>query len=77
VPVILSDNCGARDELIRTGVNGFVVEPDNPKGFAFFMRLLSQDEQLWADMCRASSLFVGKADAVRFAESVERLVEAQ
>ncbi len=75
VPVILSDNCGARDELIRTAVNGFVVEPDNPEGFAFFMRLISQDEALWTQMCQASERFVDRGDAARFAESVERLVE--
>src|SRR5262249_28037189 len=30
IPILLTPNCGARDELVRTGVNGFLVEADNP-----------------------------------------------
>ena len=32
VPTIISHNCGALETLVRSGVNGFVVEPDNPTG---------------------------------------------
>jgi glycosyltransferase involved in cell wall biosynthesis len=74
LPVILSDNCGARDILVRAGVNGFVVEPDNPEGMAFFMRLLSEDESLWKRMCLAAQEFGQKGDAERFAEAIEALV---
>jgi glycosyltransferase involved in cell wall biosynthesis len=74
LPVILSDNCGSRDLLVRSGVNGFVVEADNPNGTAFFMRLLSEDEALWRNMCLASQQFVEAADSARFAEAVEALV---
>src|SRR5262249_42831205 len=44
VPVLVSQACGARDELVRTGVNGFVFEPDNPEGLAWFMSVLANDE---------------------------------
>ncbi len=74
LPVILSDNCGCRDVLVRSGVNGFVIEPDNPVGMASFMQLLSEDESLWRKMCIASQQFVEKADSARFAESVEALI---
>jgi glycosyltransferase involved in cell wall biosynthesis len=74
LPVILSDNCGARDLLVRSGVNGFVIEPDNPTGMAFFMRLLSEDENLWRRMCTAAQQFAEHADDQRFAEAVEALV---
>lgn len=74
VPVIVSDKCGARDFLVRTGVNGFVVEPDNPIGMAMFMQMLADDEVLWTSMCRAACTFSEKADAQRFAESVISLV---
>lgn len=76
VPVIVSDRCGARDLLVRTGVNGFVVEPDNPAGMALFMEMLSEDERLWTSMCLAATEFSEKGDAQRFAESVISLVEA-
>jgi glycosyltransferase involved in cell wall biosynthesis len=74
LPVILSDNCGSRDVLVRSGVNGFIVESDNPVGTAFFMRLLSEDEELWRKMCVASQEFVERADTARFADAVESLI---
>ena len=73
LPILLSENCGSRDVLVRSGVNGFVIEPDNPAGMAFFMKLLSEDEGLWRKMCRASQQFVDRADTDRFAEAVEAL----
>lgn len=36
VPVIYSPNCGAGDDILRSGINGFLVEPDNLDGIAFF-----------------------------------------
>ena len=76
LPVILSDNCGSRDLLVRSGVNGFVVEADNPAGMAFFMKLLSVDEDLWRRMCLASQQSAEKADTSRFAEAVEALISS-
>jgi glycosyltransferase involved in cell wall biosynthesis len=75
LPVIVSDNCGGRDVLVRSGVNGFVIEPDNPAGLAFFMRLISEDEALWQKMCQNSQSFVERADSARFAEAVEALIK--
>jgi glycosyltransferase involved in cell wall biosynthesis len=74
LPIIISTNCGARDELVRSGVNGFIIEPDNPDGMAFFMHLLSEDENLWERMCIASQSFAKFADSERFAEAVETLI---
>jgi glycosyltransferase involved in cell wall biosynthesis len=70
VPVILSENCGARDLLIRSGVNGFVIEPDNAAGLAFFMQLLSDDEDLWRRMCLAAATCVRHGDVKGFAMAV-------
>jgi hypothetical protein len=44
--------------LIRSGVNGFVIEPDNAAGLAFFMQLLSDDEDLWRRMGLAATTYV-------------------
>ena len=77
LPVILSDNCGGRDLLVRSGVNGFIIEPDNPAGLAFFMKLLSDDEALWRRMCADSQMFVERADSTRFAEAVESLIHSR
>ena len=74
VPTILSDNCGARDCLVRSGVNGFVIEPDNPAGLAFFMGLLDTDQALWERFCLAARDSAHYNDAPRFAEAVRQIV---
>lgn len=75
LPVILSNNCGARDLLVQSGVNGFVIEPDNPEGLAFFMQLLAEDEGLWRRMCDATHMNATKGDVGAFVEGVKALVE--
>jgi L-malate glycosyltransferase len=73
----VSDNCGARDMLVRNGVNGFVVEPDNPAGLAYFMGLLDRDEALWRRMALASESFAALGDAAHFARAVAALTGAR
>ena len=65
LPVIVSDNVGARDNLVRSGVNGFVVEPSNAAGFAFFMKLLSTDEKLWRRMSERAPIRCGTVSKCR------------
>jgi L-malate glycosyltransferase len=74
LPVLVSEACGARDELVRTGINGFVFEPDNSEGLAWFMSILGRDEDLWMKMVNATKLFVAHCDVAGFADGVERLV---
>jgi glycosyltransferase involved in cell wall biosynthesis len=74
VPVLLSENCGARDVLVRSGVNGFIVEPDNPDGLAHYMTLLDRDAEEWRRLSRNCAEFAPLADAARFAEAVERVL---
>lgn len=76
VPVLLSDNCGARDVLVRTGVNGYVFEPDSPAGLAHFMTLLDRDPAEWARLARKCRLFETAADTATFAGTVERAIES-
>lgn len=70
LPVLLSDVCGARDNLVRTGVNGFVFEPDNPEGLAWFMKLIDNDQILWERMSEAALQYANKGDALNFAKGV-------
>jgi glycosyltransferase involved in cell wall biosynthesis len=74
LPVLVSEACGARDELVRTGVNGFVFEPDNPEGLAWFMSILARDQNLWLQMASATKRFVSLCDVEGFADGVERLI---
>ena len=73
LPVIVSTACGARDELVRAGVNGFIVEPRNAAGMAFFMQQLSRDEALWRRFRSATEPFAEAAGVTRFVSSVGRL----
>lgn len=77
IPVLCSENVGARDTLVRTGVNGFVFEPGNSDGLAALMRLLADDEAMWRRMSLACSRFAPLADAPAFARGVGRLIGAE
>ncbi|MEJ2411163.1 MAG: glycosyltransferase family 4 protein [Novosphingobium sp.] len=73
LPVILGENCGARDGRVRSGVEGFVVEPDNPEGMAWMMELLARDKAQWQAMAVAALAQSSGGDARLFAESVCKL----
>jgi L-malate glycosyltransferase len=74
IPVLCSDNVGARDSLVRTGVNGFVFEPGNAGGLGTLMGLLSDDVSRWADMALACRAFAPLADVRHFATGVAGLI---
>jgi glycosyltransferase involved in cell wall biosynthesis len=73
VPVIVSQNCGACDEIVRTGVNGFLVEPNNVAGYAFYMQLLHENEAVWKALSSASAHYADLGDVERFACSAIKL----
>ena len=73
LPVIVSDNVGARYKHVRTGVNGFVVEPSNAEGIAQYMAMLSDDESLWRRMSEAALQTAPSGDVANFVGAVERL----
>ena len=75
VPVLLSENCGARDALVRSGVNGYVFEPDNVEGLAHFMVRLAGDEAEWRRLAGNTALFRAAADTTAFVAGVEALLE--
>lgn len=74
LPILLSDVCGARDNLVRTAVNGFTYEPDNPFGLAWFMTLISKDEKLWVRMCEQAKIYAEKGDVKAFSNGVDYLL---
>jgi len=76
VPVLLSDNCGSRDLLVRSGVNGFVVEPDNVAGLSHFMSLLDRDEAEWRRLSLGAARFTEAADTDNFTTAVERALDS-
>ncbi|MGO8917548.1 MAG: glycosyltransferase family 4 protein [Stellaceae bacterium] len=74
VPVLVSENCGARDLLVRNGVNGYVIEPDNAEGLAGFMGELAGDEAGWRRLAENTQLFRPLADTAAFVVGVEKLL---
>lgn len=77
VPCLTSDNCGARETLIRSAVNGFSFEPDNPAGLARYMQWLDEDEGLWRELAKGCAATVGLCDMDAFVEGVRRLLGTQ
>ena len=73
VPILCSDNVGARDSLVRVGVNGFVFEPDNDEGLGQLMRMLSEDEALWRRLCDGSHRLAPAGDVAEFVAGVSGL----
>ncbi len=74
VPVLISENCGARDLLVRNAVNGYVVEPDNAEGLARAMARIAGDEGEWRRLCINTQRFRAAADTTAFVAGVEELL---
>jgi L-malate glycosyltransferase len=74
IPVIVSDRVGARDDYVRTAVNGFVVEAHNPEGWAHYMAELSSSKDTWERMSEAALANASTGDIARFAQAVDRLL---
>jgi glycosyltransferase involved in cell wall biosynthesis len=75
VPVLCSDACGARDELVRSGVNGFSFAPGEVQGLANLMMMVSSKEDVWRQLAAGCSLVTPRADAGRFARAVADVVQ--
>lgn len=75
LPIIASHQVGACDALVRNGVNGFVVEPQDITQIAQCMARLAADRELWTSMSRASHDCASLGDAERFADAVEQLCD--
>ena len=73
LPVAVSSAVGAHDTLVRHGVNGFVLAPDDTGAWADAMIALGGDEDRWEAMREASRALAPAGDTERFAEGVEAL----
>ena len=74
VPAIVSAPVGARDVLVRNGVNGFVVEPQSVEGIARAMLALAADEGKWRRHSEATLARANFGDVGRFADAIETLI---
>ena len=75
LPVIVSRQVGARDALVRDGVNGHVVESGSVEQLADAMRDLAGDRGRWEAMVAASHQRAWLGDCDRLADALELLIE--
>ena len=73
LPVTVSRAVGSHDTLVRHGVNGFVLAPDDSEGWAKAMLALGGDDARWEKMREASHALAPAGDTARFAEGVQAL----
>lgn len=73
LPTIVTPQCGAADEFVRSGVNGFIVEPDNVEGLAWFMEQIATQPELRARLSAGARANRPLYDVGRFVAAVERL----
>ena len=71
LPVIASTLVGATESLVRTGINGILVEPDNAEGLAFALALLDEDEALYRQFVQGSRSMAQLGDVARFVEGAQ------
>lgn len=73
LPVLVTPQVGASDVLVEAGVNGFLLEPDNPQGWAAAMLMLSEDEARWRRFALAARAGAPRGDVARFVQGVAAL----
>lgn len=74
LPVIVSENVGARDLLVRNLVNGYVIESGSVDGLARAMFAMAQDEAGWRAMVEHSRALAPAGHTDRFADAVSSFV---
>jgi glycosyltransferase involved in cell wall biosynthesis len=75
VPILCSNVCGAADELVQSGVNGFSFAPGEVEGLANLMLLLSSDEEEWRRLSLGALRVAPKGDVARFADAVASVIQ--
>ena len=70
LPVLVTANAGACDGLVEPGVNGFVLDPLNPRSIAALMLAISEDEAVWRRFATAARDGRYRGDARHFVDSV-------
>jgi L-malate glycosyltransferase len=74
VPVIVSNEVGARDLLVRNLVNGYVTDSNCPHSIGEAMLRLVDEEAAWRKMSVASRERAWMGDAERIADAIEVLL---
>lgn len=76
LPVIVSNRCGAAEDLVVDGVNGFLVDPYEAEQITTALRKLSSSSLNRQDMGSAGLQIVARWGPSRFADGLRRAVDA-
>lgn len=74
LPVLVSAQVGACDDLVRSGCNGVIVHAEDEVGIAEGLAYLTQDRANWLRMRKEALARAPRADVARFAEGVAQLL---
>lgn len=74
LPVLVSANAGAVDELVDNGVNGWIVDPHRPAALVAAMALLDRDEARWRQASAAATDSAERGDVRHFVTGVRTLL---
>lgn len=75
LPVLISTKPGAVDDLIDSGVNGWIVDPRRPAGLVAAMALLDRDEAIWQAASAAASASCERGDVRHFVSAIKALAQ--
>ncbi|WP_051231018.1 glycosyltransferase family 4 protein [Kaistia adipata] len=75
LPVIVSNRCGCREDLVQSGGNGFAFEPGDPAQLARFMQIVAGDPVLAGAMASAGQRLIAEWGPGRFAANLHAAVE--
>jgi len=67
LPVLVSNRCGCREDLVREGINGFTFDPFDESGIADALTRMLERRSEWAPMGEASRSIIASWDVGRFA----------
>lgn len=74
LPVLVSANAGAVDDLVDNGVNGWIVDPHRPQALIAAMSLLDRDRATWEQAARAAAATAERGDVRHFVSGVAALL---
>lgn len=77
LPVLVSANAGAVDELIDNGVSGWIIDPYRPAALVAAMALLDRDAAVWSAARAAAEAAAERGDVRHFVAGVRTLLGTQ
>jgi glycosyltransferase involved in cell wall biosynthesis len=70
LPVIVSENCGCVPELVHSGVNGFIFNPENEQDLSDIMCHITKNESILEKMALKSKEIISSFDVDTFGRAL-------